>query len=733
MPDPIERAVIEAVYGGGQEWLNYVECGPDHADKNYPARIFKNYSNQFDTHKAPHIVPDNVYHPEIKVAIDFTHQFVLNTDEEELKGKRPVSPDVLRRNVERLARFFVYYFDYVLTYEKKDAKYDLYNLKNLEDEKNALLFLNDAVNWLLTGISVERTRTGIGSATITLRDNPNYRKNRKTNIFLDKTLDILNQLFVPMLPVTIWARGRLYKDYYFPIFDGYLMRMSPGNAQGFTTITLSCLDTLELARTSAEMINPAIIQMKEFKKQTAVNIFAKPLYGIDHKDIFNMMFHGGAAVVDPSSGKGILLDAEDVALRRMWNEAHKSEYINFTALGNFLRTDEYTTYTPNMVADHRAIHKENFDTNEMVNRVSHRDRRRRTVFWGASVTPYRVFNFQSPQIYTSEFSSRLEIMRDVAGIVYQEFYVDGYGDVQYHPMRLGNDFLQWDQIYVDRHGGTVLHEPTFPGAQVIGPQETMNVSSSLNVEEMVTFLRLYGVHPTVQAQSELLQLVGSAIDKVYMARYGYRRKEIRNVLFNYNKLLPKARKNNESFLDVAALALLRFMNGELNSRTATTIFRPEIELASPVFFTDDNSVFYVQSISHSVNIGGDATTTINANFGRKDYQTPPDLFNFIVNSERLYKTSGKELFTTDIRDDPEREEITAEDMSQAPIEDWSATPFFEQEELDDQRMVADRPWEEEDETWGVPQEELDQRAKEEAQQKKQIEMIRRSLTVKGIN
>ena len=83
------------------------------------------------------------------------------------------------------------------------------------------------------------------------------------------------------------------------------------------------------------------------------------------------------------------------------------------------------------------------------------------------------------------------------------------------------------------------------------------------------------------------------------------------------------------------------MNSELVSTQSTIIFRPELELARPMYYTDTDDVFYIQSIDHTININGDATTTVNGNFGRKEKDIPPDLHNFLLATESIVNTAGK--------------------------------------------------------------------------------------------
>jgi hypothetical protein len=272
----------------------------------------------------------------------------------------------------------------------------------------------------------------------------------------------------------------------------------------------------------------------------------------------------------------------------------------------------------------------------MIKETSHKLRPRCTITWGQRMTPYREFSVKTPDVFTSEFSSRLEILQNAAAIVYYTLYVDGYGNVQYHPVRLINDYLVYDMI--DSKYVKGKHKQVFPGVQVIGKEETMSDSAQLNIEELTTFLRLIG-HPTVDvsAPSELLELVGQGIDKNLWRKFGYRRREERNAFFGTNITVPGT---SVKMMDVTAQVLLMYKNAELYTRQMNIVFRPELKLAAPIFIVDTKEVFYCTSISHSVQINGDATTSVNMNFGRPEKLKSPDLFSFLLVTQKMYETNN---------------------------------------------------------------------------------------------
>jgi len=616
------------------------------------------------------VVPQDVYHPEITIAIDFTHQFVQST--KAIKGKRPLDPRFFAKFADKLFVFTKRYFDYVMSVgDRVDFVADI--TKDYEfsshNEEDMNLFVNRIINYFLTNVSVSKARKEIGNASLTFKDIKNPLKDGKGNyrIFFDGAFRIFNQLLAPMLPIVIWGRGRLYKNWYFPIFDGFIVSTSPTDSNGFVEYQISCKDVLELARISVEMINPAIQQEAEDKKIDAINLLSKPFYGHDHFTIVDRMFRGGKLVYDPSARanqiqekfnvditrKPTLTDAP--AIPKVHDPEHapiEEEGLPLTALGRFDPVDG-DDFKLKEGLDEIGVYKDQFTDKYRLDYVSHQ-RVRKLITWGDKMTPYRVWTLQSPDLFTSTFATRLDVINEVAGKVYYDFFVDGCGNVHYHPMRLTNDFLMNNATTYDPSSpnNKKFVPRSFPHSQVITPEETFSVNSALNIEELVTFLRVTGVDEVIGSTApELLTLYGSARDKRMISKYGYRRKEINNTLFNINQNIAK----KITFLDVAAMVMMQFANAELYTRQQVIAFRPELELASPVIFSEDNNVFYINSIEHNFVVGGDATTNINGSFGRRDLELPPDLNSLLVATQTVYDLKGFE---------------PAEFWSKLKIDDW---------------------------------------------------------------
>lgn len=607
------------------------------------------------------LVPDNVYTPQVYVAFNFSSTFASNFEFEMegasesviLQGKRLVNKNVIKNVASSLLNYYKYYYEYVLTYaDRVDETIGEQNFldkidseTSLEGEEQAVEFINKIINFFLTSVSVSRVRNDVSSCSLSFRDAADYNFIGKASRILFKSgLPLLAQLFVPMVPFSVWARGRIYSDYMFPIFTGYITRTTPTNDQGYMSLKIDGKDCLELARITYENLNPAIIQVAE-KEISSLNYFSKVFYGIDHFQIVQSMFLGGVVQYDSNTNRMIAIGRADA------NSVPGAPKIS--PIGSFSAADEESgNKTPVDVVNQRALLESDFSIKKMISRLSDT---KYISSWGYNLTPYRVFGNASLDVYNSTFSTRLDILKGVASTVYYEFYTDGDGNVHYHPMRLSNDFLVYDSFYptdvtIETDGVVqayrtiqqVLHR--FPHAQVIGSEEVTSLSKTKNIEELKTYLVLRGT-PNVQDTGNPTQtgLYGYYMDETNIARFGYRRAERDCPMFNINVNVKDKDGKYKPLANAMAKVFLDHANGELYTMTASLVFRPELELAAPVYLVEDSEVFYVQSITHTIDIGNSATTVINASFGRWEKEPEPDLLSYMLHTELLDKAKLREV------------------------------------------------------------------------------------------
>ena len=628
--DALVKLVVKKLYG---------DSYPVTVGTFNPVTVYHKQANPSISKTVPNlcsIIPDECFKPEVMVCFDFLSTYTLDLPGKPLsEAQRLVPAAVLKNAAARIYGFYKYYFDSTNSYGKKKSKKN--NALNIYGESEAKLneILNIILNYFFMNATVDKSLNQTGTCSLRFSDNSYTSGCKRLQILYDTMSDVLSQLFVPMVPISIWAKGRLYKDYYVPLFTGVITSTEFVNSAGFAEISLRCKDVLELARISQEMVNPALMPQGEIISQSYINIISTPLTGNGHKEIFKTMFKGGGLAYKNTTKKVIAETAKP-------GQDTKTSLI-FSRLGDFKFYDsgDNVDLVNQAMEESCGVHKDQFSISVAIEKISS-NHKKSIITWGNDITPYRVFENQNPDTFFSSFESRLSIIQKTAELVYFNFYVDGLGNVHYHPMCMANSFLEYDTRYAVRVSKN--HKHMFPHSQVISGEETFSLSKQINVDELITHLVVGGRDNYIgdnKDNSAFLGMIGKATDWVLMRRFGYRRAGVDNPLLNVGKLeLPGLNGKKVAYVDYVAYSLLKYMNSELHNAQISMVFRPELRLGLPIFIEPDGDVFYVQSISHSITVNGEATTTVNANFGRKEEASPPDLFSYMVMSEKLYKDPG---------------------------------------------------------------------------------------------
>jgi hypothetical protein len=142
----------------------------------------------------------------------------------------------------------------------------------------------------------------------------------------------------------------------------------------------------------------------------------------------------------------------------------------------------------------------------------------------------------------------------------------------------------------------------------------------------------------------LADIVGSARDDINLVRFGYRYEGKNIPMVNENfSVKDKNSSQPKKILDIIAKVFLDFANGELYSMTASMLFRPELEISLPIYLVDNKEIFYIQSITHTIEIGSNASTVINASFGRWEEEPEVDMLSYMLHTELLDKAQMKQI------------------------------------------------------------------------------------------
>jgi hypothetical protein len=190
-----------------------------------------------------------------------------------------------------------------------------------------------------------------------------------------------------------------------------------------------------------------------------------------------------------------------------------------------------------------------------------------------------ISNSGSPNMWQSEFQTKLEIANVAKEAIGFEFFMDVTGDIVFKPPFynldiLGNKPLSWIQ-----------------DIDIID----WNISES--EAEVITQLQMSGTYDGGAMDhgvtSEVNTPVVQVTDYHLLSQYGSR---VQSVNAEY--------LSNTEAMFYAGLDMLDKINCRRNRATVTIPMRPELRLGFPVYLAPKDEVWYVTGISHSLSFGG---------------------------------------------------------------------------------------------------------------------------------
>jgi len=223
--------------------------------------------------------------------------------------------------------------------------------------------------------------------------------------------------------------------------------------------------------------------------------------------------------------------------------------------------------------------------------------------------------------YQSDFKTRRDIAYQMAEDTHFAFYADNNGDIWFTPPRfhLGHILAQeFPQIYV-------IDTPSIISYGFI--EDDSNIFSSVYVGTEPPF--------AMSGLKSLGTFNGAARDETVIYKYGQR------IFIASNPLI----KNDAGYglhsedCDVYAKSLLqRLLAGKYQGQVTLT-GRPEIQQNMPVYIPCRNMLYYIETVEHSFNFGGQFTTTLHLSYGHKPWELLPEILAFSKNDE-VYLTDG---------------------------------------------------------------------------------------------
>lgn len=457
-------------------------------------------------------------------------------------------------------------------------------------------------NQYITSIQVDLSvESSPGSASVTLAV-PRHTIN---DFYFDG-----NPIITPMMEIEIYAKGYYLVEglpQYYPIFWGLVTEVSDNYSAGEHTVNITCADILKWWELCKMNINPAWTATSgQQGRNIQGNVYAQTNpYDI----IFSLAMQSfGDVVVGTGSLNQLVKDAQqkttfDASLSDImayWEKRFsrmRSNLVLFGTRGVAVRGDtlyqEYSRRNPPGTVPKKpyasaAVRNANggADGGQMVFDPTSQD-----------VAAYRfvVSNAGQIDLWQTEFQTKLELANAAKEAVGFEFYMDTTGDIVFKP-----PFYNLD----------VLSNKPVSWIQDI---DVINWDFSDSESEVVTQIIMQGAFggTTDYGVPADITPFTSVTDYHLLRKYGWRSQNLNS------EFLVKP-----SLMFYHGLDVLDRINSKRHRGSVTIPMRSELRLGFPIYIAPKDQIWYVSGISHSIQFGGQATTTVSLTAKRSKFTAP---------------------------------------------------------------------------------------------------------------
>jgi hypothetical protein len=433
-------------------------------------------------------------------------------------------------------------------------------------------------------------------------------------------------LITEMMEVEIFAKGYYLVEglpQYYPIFWGLVTEVSDDYSGGEHTVTIGCADILKWWEICRMNVNAAFTAPNPSQGKS---IFGNVFFGMNPYDVLytlaNMSF--GDILVGTGSLTSFVAEAKQ---KQTFNAALGDIMAYWQTRFGKMRSN-LLLYGVNGVAVRGDALASAYDQGKAqvgkpfasaaVRNANGGLGSTSPLFDPASpdVVAFRTQFAQAGQVnfWQSEYQTKLEIATAAKEAIGFEFYMDVTGDIVFKPPFynldiLGNKPVSWVQDI-----------------------DIIDWNRSSSIEEVVTHIQLQGnFGSTVEyGFGEEITPYTSVVDYHLLRKYGWR---------------PHT-YNSEFMSDPVALYyhgldLLDRINCRRHRMPVTIPLRPEVRLGFPIYLEPRDQVWYVQGISHNIQFGGRATTSLSLTAKREKFKAPKGLASLKTTGEvRSRPTSG---------------------------------------------------------------------------------------------
>jgi hypothetical protein len=434
-------------------------------------------------------------------------------------------------------------------------------------------------------------------------------------------------LISPMMEVEIFAKGYYLVEgmpQYYPIFWGMTTEISESYSGGEHSFSINCADILKWWELCKMNINPAFTHTKGSQ---GWNIFGNVFFGTNPYDIIWTLAQQSFGDVVVGSGSLTSMFKESgqkqtfaVALAdmmRYWNERFsrmRSRLLLYGTSGTAVRGDMLDDWYPaNKMALHKDVKNPRRVASQTVRAANGGAAGSQMVFdpTDPNVVAFRKQFMNAGQInfWTSEYQTKLELANAAKECIGFEFFMDVTGDIVFKP-----PFYNLD----------VLSNKPVSWIQDI---DIIDWDLSESEAEVVTQLQIGGNFGgnTDYGFPDFATPFTSVTDYNLLRKYGWRTQTI-NSEFMASPYL----------MFYMGLDTIDRMNSKRFRGTVNIPLRPELRLGFPVYLAPKDQIWYLTGISHNIQFGSRAQSTLTLSSKRSKFIAPKGIGTI----ELQPKTSG---------------------------------------------------------------------------------------------
>lgn len=461
------------------------------------------------------------------------------------------------------------------------------------------------LNKYITSIQVDLSVDSVpGSASISLA----IPRHSVDDFFFDG-----NPLITPMMEVEIYAKGFFLIEgmpQYYPIFWGMVTEVSDDYSGGAHTVSINCADILKWWELCKMNINPAFTQASG---QMGKSIFGNVLFGSNPYDMIWTLAQQAFGDVVVGSGSLVSLYKEGTQkqtfnaaltdIMAYWQKRFskiRSNLLLYGTRGNAVRGDLlYQSYQKQGGGKKFKNAKAVPFASQAVRQANGGEDGSQMVFDPTSpaVTAFRTQFSQAGQVnfWSSEFQTKLEIANACKEAIGFEFFMDVTGDIVFKPPFYNLDILSNKPVSWIQDIDVIDWNLSESEAEVV-TQVQIQGSFGGNVD--------YGFGEEATPHT-------SVTDYHLLRKYGWRTQTINNE-FSGNTLQ----------MFYIGMDMLDRFNAKRFSGSVNIPLRPELRLGFPIYLAPKDQIWYVQGISHNIEFGGRAQTSLSLTAKRSKFVAP---------------------------------------------------------------------------------------------------------------